>query len=446
MVFSSFRLFVFLQIALILAVGSLLVWLLMSTDLVMSTALVGVVLVLQVAALVRYVEATNRRLARFLLALRHSDYSQSFTGGDKGASFEDLAETMDGVLEQFRDTRSDREEQAIFLRTLVQHVPVALVAIRPAGEVTQFNNAARRLLGVSQPHKIQTCRLLGDDFIDAVLAIEPGQQTALSASREGERLQLNLSATLLRQRGRDEKLVCIQDLSDELEARELDAVQKLMRVLTHEVMNSITPITSLAETAAQDVSALREELGTREELDDVLAAVETIGRRGSGLTRFVNSYRRMTRIPEPEISTCSVVRLLGRTSQLMADEAAARGVAMSVDVDPETLEINADEELVEQALINLVRNALDATVGREEPAVGLSGRVGRSGQVVIAVVDNGVGLTDDARRNLFVPFFTTKKEGSGVGMSVVRQIMRLHRGTVGVESEAGVGTTSSLRF
>ncbi len=444
--FSNFRLLVVLQVAGIVALAALLAWLLTATQLRMSTAIVGLLLALAVAALIRYVESTNRRLSRFLLAVRHADVSQTFSGRGRGSSFDELAETMDGALERLRETRSDREEQALFLRTLVQHVPVALVSIRPGGEVALFNNAARRLLGVSELRRIQDCRLLGDEFVEAVLAIEAGRQEVLPTSRAGELLQLSLSATLLRRRDRDEKLICISDISSELEARELGAVQKLMRVLTHEVMNSITPITSLAETAARDVSALEEELGEREELSDVRAAVETIGRRGSGLTRFVNSYREMTRIPEPELSTCSVARLFDRTRRLMHDEAVERDARIEAEVDPESLEITADPELVEQALINLVRNALEALEGRADPVVELAAGVDRSGQVVLTVTDNGPGLTPDAHRNLFVPFFTTKKTGSGVGMSVVRQIMRLHHGTVGAESEPDDGMVVSLRF
>ncbi len=293
---------------------------------------------------------------------------------------------------------------------------------------------------------------VGEEFVDSVLDIEAGQHTVLRVSRGGEGLHLNISATLLRQRGWDEKLVCIQDISSELEARELDAVQKLMRVLSHEVMNSITPITSLAETAAHDVAALSTEISekcrpeSREQLDDILEAVETIGRRGSGLTRFVNSYRQMTRIPDPEISLCVVAQILGRTMQLMQDEVVERGIEVSAEVDPQSLEINADPELVEQALINLVRNALEAVEGLKEPVIRLSAQAGKPGQVVIAVADNGSGFTEEAQRNLFVPFFTTKKQGNGVGMSIVRQIMRSHCGTVGVECDPKAGTVVSLRF
>ena len=446
MAFSRFRLLVVVQIALILATGTLFVWLLAATEFTMSALLVGAAWVLATVTLVRYVESTNRRLSRFLLAIRHADYSQTFSSSELGPSFDELAATMNGVLERLRETRNDREEQVIFLRTLVQHVPVALLAIRGDGQLTLFNNAARRLLGISAPRRLESCQLLGKQFVEAVQAIEAGQHTVLAVRREGEQLQLNLSATVLRQRGYDEKLICIQDISSELEARELDAVQKLMRVLSHEVMNSITPITSLAETAARDLSTLEFELGSNETLDDVQAAVETIGKRGSGLTRFVNSYRRLTRIPDPQLTTCPVLPLLERTASLMAKEAIERQVRIEIDVDPQSLEISADPELIEQALINLVRNALDAVAGQNAATVELRASIAASGQAVVAVADNGPGLTVEAERNLFVPFFTTKKDGSGVGMSVVRQIMRLHRGTLGVDSERKVGTVVSLRF
>jgi nitrogen fixation/metabolism regulation signal transduction histidine kinase len=448
--FRGFRLVIVLQIALILAIGALLAYLILNTDYYSAALLVGVALVLAIVALVRYVESVTRKLTRFLLAVRHSDYSQSFTGDEKGETFSDLAAAMDDVLDRLRDTRSSSEEQAIFLRTLVQHVPIAMIGLRTNGQITLFNNAARRLLMVSEPYAIQTCDRLGEGFIDAVTSVEPGEHAALSVSREGEALQLNLSATLLRQRGEEEKLVCIQDISSQLEAKELEAFQNLMRVLTHEVMNSITPITSLAETAARDVGTLRGELAGRsdldETLDDMQASVETIGRRGKGLVRFVNSYREMTRIPEPEIETCGVAALFERIERLMGEDAQARGVRLERRVEPETLEISADPELMEQALINLMRNALDACEGRPEATVSTRAEIDRSGRVVLAVSDNGSGLTEEARRNLFVPFFTTKRQGTGVGMSIVRQIMRLHRGTIGVESTVDEGTVVSLRF
>ena len=162
--------------------------------------------------------------------------------------------------------------------------------------------------------------------------------------------------------------------------------------------------------------------------------------------RFVNSYREMTRIPEPEIETCGVAALFGRIDRLMAEDAEARGVRIESRVEPETLEISADPELMEQALINLMRNALDASEGRPDSLVSTTAEIDRSGRVVLAVADNGSGLTEEARKNLFVPFFTTKRQGTGVGMSIVRQIIRLHRGTIGIESTPDEGTVVSLRF
>jgi nitrogen fixation/metabolism regulation signal transduction histidine kinase len=450
MAFSSFRVQVVLQITLILAIGTLLAHLVFTTENYNSMMLVAVALVIAIVALIRHVESVTRKVTRFLLAMRHSDYSQAFTAVEKGRVFTDLAAAMDDVIARLRAARSESEEQAIFLRTLVQHVPVALVGLRHDGEITLFNNAARRLLAVSNPRAIHTCDRLGDSFIEAVMQIQPGEQSISRVTRDGEALQLNLSATLLRRSTDEEKLVCIQDISAELEARELEAFQNLMRVLTHEVMNSITPITSLAESARLEVAALKRDLGDRDEVAEMLTdmrdVIDTIGRRGTGLMRFVNSYREMTRIPEPEIEICAVEELFARIDQLMRPDATERGVALHCEVEPRTLEINADVELMEQALINLLRNALDATEGHDQAAVWTRAAVGRSGQVVLSVHDNGSGLTEEARNNLFVPFFTTKRQGTGVGMSIVRQIIRLHRGTIGVESAPGEGTTISLRF
>ena len=173
--FRGFRLIVVLQISLILAIGALLAYLVLSTEYYSVALIVAVALALAIVALVRYVESVTRKLTRFLLAVRHSDYSQAFTADEKGRAFSDLAEAMDDVLERLRDTRSASEEQAIFLRTLVQHVPIAMIALSKSGEISLFNNAARRLLMVSDPYAIQVCDRLGDGFVEAVTSVEPGE-------------------------------------------------------------------------------------------------------------------------------------------------------------------------------------------------------------------------------------------------------------------------------
>jgi signal transduction histidine kinase len=232
----------------------------------------------------------------------------------------------------------------------------------------------------------------------------------------------------------------------ELEAREVEAWQNLIRVLTHEIMNSATPISSLAATAAELRAEARKHPGETSAIDDAHDAVETIATRSSGLVHFVDNYRRLTRLPKPSPRRCAAAELLDRAAQLMQPELAARGIALARSVTPRNLEINADPELLEQVLINLLRNAMDALGGTARPEIRLAAEIDNAGHAVIAVHDNGQGMDEQVRQNIFVPFFTTKRDGTGIGLSLVRQIMRAHHGSVGVVSAPGEGTAVHLRF
>ncbi|HET7133644.1 MAG TPA: ATP-binding protein, partial [Gammaproteobacteria bacterium] len=408
--------------------------------------LLAVVLTAQVAALVRYVQRTNRDLARFMLAIRHSDFSQSFAVDRSSTSFGELAAAFEEILQRFRAARTAKEEQASYLDTFVQHVPVAVMSIDESGRVDQFNHAARRLFGVGAPRLIHEFTSFGPDFPQRIVALEPGRAELIKVTRGGTPLQLNVLATELKIAGRTHKIVSLLDIHGELEAREVEAWQNLIRVLTHEIMNSATPISSLAATAAELLAEARKHPGETSAIDDAHDAVETIATRSSGLVHFVDNYRRLTRLPKPSPRCCAAAGLLDRAAQLMQPELAARGIALSRSVTPRNLEIDADPELLEQVLINLLRNAIDALGDTARPEIRLAAEIDNAGHAVIAVLDNGQGMDEQVRQNIFVPFFTTKRHGTGIGLSLVRQIMRAHRGSVGVESAPGEGTAVHLRF
>jgi nitrogen fixation/metabolism regulation signal transduction histidine kinase len=444
--YRRFAIAVTAQVALILAVCIAFAYLSVTTTYYATLLLLAVVLTAQVAGLMRYVQRTNRDLARFLLAIRHSDFSQSFAATPSGTSFAELAAAFEEILQKFRAARTAKEEQASYLDTFVQHVPVAVIAIDESGRIDQFNHAARRLLGVGAPRLLQEFTGFGPAFPQRILALEPGRAELIKVTRGGTPLQLNVLATELKIAGRTHKIVSLLDIHGELEAREVEAWQNLIRVLTHEIMNSATPISSLAATAAELLAEARTNPGETSAIDDAHDAVETIATRSSGLVHFVDNYRRLTRLPKPSPRRCAAAELLDRAAQLMQPELAARGIALARSVTPRNLEINADPELLEQLLINLLRNAMDALGGTARPEIRLAAEIDNAGHAVIAVHDNGQGMDEQVRQNIFVPFFTTKRHGTGIGLSLVRQIMRAHHGSVGVVSAPGEGTAVHLRF
>jgi len=251
-------------------------------------------------------------------------------------------------------------------------------------------------------------------------------------------------------RGKAEKIISIQDIQGQLENQEMEAWQNLIRVLTHEIMNSVTPITSLAQTASRNVEDLIKELPDKEtlieELQDIHDAMETVGNRGTGLMRFVESYRSLTRLPKANIRIFPLQGFVEQVETLMSDQFSAAGVEFQTSVRPESLELSGDAELLEQAVINLLKNAMEAVEGSDKAKVSLEASLASRGHIVIAVTDNGCGMEEEIRNSIFVPFFTTKRHGTGVGMSLVRQIIRLHRGQVGVSSQPGEGTEIRLIF
>ncbi|MDY6984333.1 MAG: ATP-binding protein, partial [Pseudomonadota bacterium] len=303
-------------------------------------------------------------------------------------------------------------------------------------------------------HHLDQLRQFDASLAAFIANLRPSRDQSFKLKRPYGALHLKISCTLLRQRGQTHKLISIQDISSDLESQELEAWHNLIRVMTHEIMNSITPLTSLADTARHyivEAGSEAEKLeGNKEELfsllDDAANATTTIGKRGQGLLRFVQSYRTLSRLPAPKPRAFRVKELLQSVAMLMNEPASAQHTRLSYDCTPETLELRADPELLEQALINLVKNALDAVNGVNGASITMSAELRELGHVVLTVTDNGCGIEADKIEHIFVPFFTTKRGGNGIGMTIVRQIVTQNGGAIRVTSAPGVGTSVTLTF
>lgn len=403
-------------------------------------AIVVVVLVLlyQTYALVHYVERTNRDLARFLAAVRYADFSQNFVSGGLGPSFDELKTAFNEVLDAFRQARAEKEEQAHYLQTVVQHIGIGLIVFDSDGEVSLINNAAKRLLGVPRLGHIADLNRVNPILTTTLQNLGPQGRDLVGFAE----IQLALHASVFRLSHREHTLVALHDIGPDLDEKEMEAWQNLIRVLTHEIMNSITPIASLAATAD---GMLKEDVLDAEATEDIRSAVSTIQRRSEGLLHFVEAYRGLTRVPAPSFEIVLVADLFARVEQLMRPQFVKSAVELRIQVDPPSLELTADPEQVEQILINLLSNAREATAHRPGAGVDLTAYMARD-KVVVEVADNGSGIVEEALGKVFIPFFTTKRDGSGIGLSLCRQIMRLHRGSISVRSEPGVRTVFALRF
>jgi two-component system, NtrC family, nitrogen regulation sensor histidine kinase NtrY len=449
MAFSRFRTGIALRTALlfltIVAVAAMLV----RTQWYIAIALGIAVALVQVALLIRFAAQSSREVARFLEAISFDDASQSFSGLTGDGVHQELGASIAQVLDRLRVGRAEREAEVRYLQTLIAHVPVALISVEENGRVQLLNMAARRLFETALSHNSQLARY-GEPFAVGLESLRPGGSAILRMERNSGALQLKVAATAAALGGVRRRLISLQNIESEMSAQELAAWQTVVRVMAHEVMNSLTPMSSLAATArdlVRDVLSQMPEGDPRTSpLTDARDALETVARRSEGLLHFVQNHRRLTKPLVTRMQVAPLERVFARVHRLLATELGANDIRMTTGVEPPTLELAADADLLDQALINLVRNAIEALADVHTGHIQLSGRRHPDGRVVVSVADNGPGIAAEQLDRIFVPFFTTKRQGSGVGLTLVRQIATAHGATVDVAPTPGGGATVSLRF
>ncbi len=408
-------------------------------------AIVSIALFIEVC---RYATRTNSELNRFLAAIRYDDFSQRFDEHDKGAGFDQLSQTFNDIMDEIKQSRHDQEEKLRHLKALTEHIPVPLISLFPNGRIQLHNNAARRLLGGSfvdrKVSRIEDISELSENLAEALRNIVPGERRLVQFLIDDIERQLTIVATDIVTGTANEKLLSMQDIQSELDEVQLQAWQDLVRVLTHEMMNSITPIASLAKTATDLVDDAADKLKPQPEfageLDDVRNAVNTVARRSDSLTQ----------LPEPKKREISVAKIFTAVSELFTAQWKALAIALTIDLDSEHRRLNADPDLLEQILINLLRNAEQALCEREvsitDRRVMLRGKLTSRGHVLIEVSDSGPGVPDNMQSEIFLPFYTSKRQGSGVGLALTRQIMLAHGGHVSVGTSELGGAKFSLVF
>ena len=438
-----------IRVALLTTTIAVAVYLFLRTEFIAAAIFISLTGGYQVFGLIRLVSRTNRDLTRLLDSIQYSDFSQSFTAGLDGAGFDELNTALNNVIGRFRQAKLEKEEHYRFLQTIIDHVGIGLVAFKPDGAVELVNTAAKRLMGITYLRTIEDLKSVSPVLEEKLRRMNPGENLLVKLQQGENLMQLSVYATGFVLRRKQMLLVAMQNIQNELEEKEMMSWQNLIRVLTHEIMNSIAPIASLASTAnglLADECHLEEKDPRAEKFQDVCDAVETIEKRSRGLIRFIEKYRELTRIPRPQFQVLPVADLFDRVSFLMKDQFENQSISFSAHIAPQTLSLTADPALMEQVLINLCKNAAESVDGRANAEIKLLARMDASGRPVIEVVDNGKGIHDDVADRIFIPFFTTKPNGSGIGLSLSRQIIRLHKGTIGVSSQPGVETVFKLKL
>ncbi len=410
-------------------------------------SIIGFLLVIQVHYLIRYVDKTNRDVAHFIRSVKYSDFSTVFNNDARGGSYKYLSDSLAEVIEGFKLARAEKEENNRYLQTVIQHIGIGLISYCSSGKVEFINNAAKKILQVPHLKDITALKHKNLAMANELFSIKAGEKKIVKAVVNNELLQIFIYATGFKMRNENFTLIALQNIQSEMEEQEMEAWQKLIRVLTHEIMNSITPISSLAGTMQNMLEASNNgTIPNKETLEDFHLAVDSIKNRSEGLIHFVENYRSLVKIPKPDFSIIPVSDLFSRTVKLMESKLATAGIQLETQITPSSLEVTADSVLIEQVLINLLLNSIHALAQTILPKIALQAQIDERGRTTIQVKDNGEGIDELAIEKIFIPFFSTKKEGSGIGLSLSRQIMRSHGGNIRVQSVPGKETTFTLRF
>ena len=449
MIYNRFAWTLLARIILLAASIALSLYCFLISERVASGIIICLLLVYQIYELYQYVLETNRKLTRFLEAVKYSDFTAGFNKDSRlGESFGDLNRMFNEVFDAFRKARAEKEENWQYLKTVVQHVSVGLLSYDETGKIELLNNTAKRFLKANQITNINDLSRINYDLYNIILGLPAGSKTLFKPSPD---LHLSINVTELRLRGSMYKLVSFQNILSELQQQEIEAWQNLTKVLRHEIMNSITPIASLAGTA---IDIIQEDVVCEngmvsfsdESYEDINMSLRTIENRSKGLVTFVEAYRNFTSIPQPDFERVQIDNIIKEVVRLIKVGIARKNVKIDVSFNPPKLIVRIDPKLIEMVLINILKNACEALEEEEDPQISVSVYIDHEQRVFVDISDNGSGIEPEALEKIFIPFYTTKNSGSGIGLSLSQRIMQMHHGNLTARSVVGKGTTFTLQI
>ncbi len=409
-------------------------------------------LVIQVIFLLRYINRINRDLTIFFGAISSDDSSIVYKKMASSHSFEMLYSLFDRVNQKIQRLKIENTQRSFYLQHLVENAGIGILSFKSTGEIDILNPSARTLLNIQASGNIHHLDDLDQRVVIQLRPLIPGRQHLVQLRMNDEVTPLSVRVGEFVIQDETIRLLTFQNIRHELEENELVSWQKLIRTLTHEIMNSVGPISSSIRTIKSFYqgnpgdSGKPDTLLTAETIADTVLGLDIIDERAQGMMEFVDKFRSLTIMPTLHLTEVKVNELLQGIRLLFTAETNTRGIKMLTRVDPESLRVTADKKLIEQVLINLVMNSIQALEDQENKQILLAAFMDHEGRVLIRVSDNGSGISEEIRDKIFVPFFTTREKGSGIGLSLSRQIMRMHGGMISYKSVPGKETVFSLVF
>lgn len=441
---KNFRLNIIVRVFLIVAVVLALAWVVTNSSWFFTPLVLFIVLLLLIGNLIYYVERTNRNLSQFLLSIKQGGFTNLFKDRTHGGTHAELNEVFNEVLLQFQKVTLEKESHYQYLQTLNENLGVSLISYDQDGKVELMNPAAKKLLKKPYLKNIADLESINKDIFLTVRNLVSEEKRVIKTVLNNELIQLSVQVKDFKTQQTQFRLVLLHNIHHELEEKEVEAWQKLISVLTHEIMNSVTPIASLSTAMNEQLQQHGFRLN-EDDMEDLKVSLATIENRSKGLMRFVNAYKDFTRQPNLSITELDINILVDRVLNLLAPDLEKHAINVDYRRNSGKTIRKGDKELIEQVIINILKNAIEALKDHQEPQITISlEKIGR--MIRLTIADNGPGIEREVLDRIFVPFFTTKKKGTGVGLSFARQIMRLHNGSLSVQTTPGQGASFVLEF
>ena len=406
------------------------------------------IVVFLVVDLFRFTNKSNEELQQFVESVHYRDFSRRFDERNAPLSLQPMRKGFNEITTTFKTIAKEKETQYVYLQKILELVDTGILSYEHAtGDVMWMNEALKQMLQVPYLKTLQSLEKRELSAYNEILHINPGEKKVITLKGDKSSMKVLLSATAFQTDNKKYKLIAFQNINEALEETESKAWQKLLNVMTHEIMNSVAPISSLADTLKNRLQLAMTDLKDKSgPMDDLELGIETIKRRSEGLLKFAETYRNLNKITKLTLQQVYVRDMFETLHHLMQPTLEKKNIELDIILKDPDLMVQADVNLIEQVLINLVVNAAEAVKEVPEPRILLSAYITPSNKAVIKIADNGVGMPDELLEKIFIPFFSTRKTGSGIGLSLCKQIMMLHKGTIHVQSKEGEGSAFLLQF
>ena len=406
------------------------------------------IIIFQLIDFYRFNKKAQDEVQQFVESVHYRDFSRHFDVKHAPVELQPMRQGFNEINTTFKHISREKETQSQYLKKILELVDTGILSYEhQSGEIGWMNESLKKMLGIPYLKTIHSLEKRDASLFKEIMELRSGQSKVVSITKDNSIFKILLSATAFETDNLIYKLIAFQNVDEALDETEAKAWQKLLSVMTHEIMNSIAPISSLADTMLNrlqnSASSLHKDPSTFEDLE---LGIETIRRRSEGLLRFAETYRNLNKITTLNLKKIYVRDLFENLHQLMQPTLAQKNIEMEIILKDPHLSLDADPSLIEQVLINLVVNAVDAVKEKSQPKITLTGYVSPNQKIIIKVADNGSGISPELIDKIFIPFFSTRKTGSGIGLSLCKQIMMLHKGNIQVQSAAGEGSVFLLSF